>query len=97
MNMSLSEHFFKVLSLYLEPRILIRIRIKVQGKIRIRIHIKVTSRIRIRIKAMRIRNTDSDKIQQIGSLYLDPEPLLKCMPIWYRTLYAYYLYKKIYC
>jgi hypothetical protein len=55
---SLFEHFFKVLSLYLEARILIRIRIKVKGRIRIRIriHIKVTSRIRIRIKVMRIRN-----------------------------------------
>jgi hypothetical protein len=47
--MSLFEHFFKVLSLYLEARI------------RIRIHIKVTSNIRIRIKVtinvMRIRNS----------------------------------------
>jgi hypothetical protein len=72
-NMSLSEHFFKVLTLYLAARIririkvtsririLIRIRIKVTSRIRIRIRIpiKVTSRIRIRIciKAMRIRNT----------------------------------------
>jgi hypothetical protein len=47
---------FKVLSLYLEARI--RIRIKVKGRIRTRI--KVASRIRIRIKVksrMRIRNT----------------------------------------
>jgi hypothetical protein len=57
------EHIFKVLSLYLEARI--RIRIKVKGRIRIRIkvtrririHIKLTKRIRIRIKVMRIRNT----------------------------------------
>jgi hypothetical protein len=48
------EHFFKVLSLYLEARI--RIRIKVKGRIRIkvtswiRIRINVTSRIRIPIK-----------------------------------------------
>jgi hypothetical protein len=44
---SLFEHFFKVLSLYLEARILIRIRIKVKGRILIR----------IRNKMMRIRNT----------------------------------------
>jgi hypothetical protein len=64
------EHFFKVLSLYLEARIRIlikvkgRIRIKVTSWIRIRINvtsriripIKVTSWIRIRIKVMRIRN-----------------------------------------
>jgi hypothetical protein len=48
------EVFFKVLSLYLEARI--RIRIKVKG--RIRICLKVTSRIRIRITVMLIRNTD---------------------------------------
>jgi hypothetical protein len=54
-NMSLFEHFVKVLSLYLEARI--RIRIKVKDRIRIRI--KETSRIRIqiRIKVIRIRNT----------------------------------------
>jgi hypothetical protein len=58
-NMSLFEHFFKVLSLYLEAGIRIRIRIKEKGRIRNRICIKVTSRIRIRIriKLMRIRNT----------------------------------------
>ncbi len=66
--MSLFEHFFKVLSLYLESRIRIWIRIKVIGgrfRIRIRIkvtsrfriRIKVTSRIRIRIKVIGIRNT----------------------------------------
>jgi hypothetical protein len=56
-NICLFEHFFKVLSLYLEARIRIRIRIKVKGRIRIRIciRIKVTSRTRIRIKV--IRNT----------------------------------------
>jgi hypothetical protein len=43
-NMRLFEHFFKVLSLYLEARTLIRIRIK------------VTIWIRIRINVMRIRN-----------------------------------------
>jgi hypothetical protein len=43
------------MSLYLEARI--RIRIKVKGRIRVRI--KVTSRIRIRIKVMRIRHTGS--------------------------------------
>ncbi len=56
-NMSLFEHFFKVLSLYLEARIRIciklkrriRIRIKVTSRIWIRIHIKVASRIGIRI------------------------------------------------
>jgi hypothetical protein len=48
---------FKVLSLYLEARIRIRIRIKVKGRIRIRIRIKVKGRIRFRIKVMRIRNT----------------------------------------
>jgi hypothetical protein len=52
--MSLFEHIVKVLSLYLEARI--RIRIKVKGGIRIRI--KVTSRIRIRINLMRISNAD---------------------------------------
>jgi hypothetical protein len=51
-NMSLSEHFFKVLSLYLAARI--QIRIKVKGRIRIRI--KVTSRIRILIR-IRIKAT----------------------------------------
>jgi hypothetical protein len=49
--MSLFEHLFKVLSLYFEAWI--RIRIKVKG--RIRICIKVTSRIRISIKV--IHNT----------------------------------------
>jgi hypothetical protein len=47
-NVSLFEHFFKVLSLYLEARI--RIRIKVKGKVRIRSRIEVKGRIRIRIK-----------------------------------------------
>ncbi len=47
-SMSLFEHFFKVLSLYLEAtiRIRIRIRMNVKGRIRIRIRIKVTSRIK---------------------------------------------------
>jgi hypothetical protein len=66
-HMSLFEHFFKVLSLYLEARIWISIKFK--GRIRIRIRIKVTNRTRIRIKVasrilirihikvMRIRNT----------------------------------------
>jgi hypothetical protein len=49
-NMSLFEHFFKVLSGTLEPLFGSRIRI------RIRIRIKVTSRIRIRINVMRIHN-----------------------------------------
>jgi hypothetical protein len=62
-NMSLFEHFFKVLSLFIEARI----RIKVKGRLRIRTRIKVKSRIRIRIKeisrvgirikVMRIRDT----------------------------------------
>jgi hypothetical protein len=52
-NKSLFEHFFKVLSLYMEARI--RIRIKMKGRIRIRI--KVTSRIRICINVRRIHNT----------------------------------------
>ncbi len=56
-EISLFELFFKVLSLYLEARIRIQIRIKVKGRIRIRIRIKVTSRIRICIKVMRIRNS----------------------------------------
>jgi hypothetical protein len=63
-NMSPFKHFSKVLSLYMEARIevRIRIRIKVKGRIRIKVTsrirgIKVTSRIRIRIKVMRIRNT----------------------------------------
>jgi hypothetical protein len=50
-NVSLFEHFFKVLSLYSEAKI--RVWIKVKGRIRIRI--KVTSG--IRIKVLRIRNT----------------------------------------
>ncbi len=54
-NMSLFEHFFKVLILYMEARI--RICIKVKDRIRIRICNKVSSRIRIRINVMRIRNT----------------------------------------
>jgi hypothetical protein len=55
-KMSLFEHFVKVFSLKVEPRIRIRnVRIKV--KCRIRISINVTSRIRIRIKVTsRIRN-----------------------------------------
>ncbi len=44
-NISLFEHFFKVLSLYWKVKIRIRIRIKVKG------------RIRIRIKVMQIHNT----------------------------------------
>jgi hypothetical protein len=46
--MTLFEHFFHVLSRYLEARI--RIRIKVTSRIRIRI--------RVRIGVMLIRNTD---------------------------------------
>jgi hypothetical protein len=65
----LFKHLFTVLSLYLEARILIRIRnrikvtgririrIKLTSRIRIRIRIKVTKRIRIRINVMRIRKT----------------------------------------
>jgi hypothetical protein len=49
-NMTLFEHVIQVLSLYLDARIRIWIRIKVKGKIRIWIRIKVTSRTRIRIK-----------------------------------------------
>ncbi len=59
-NMSLFEHFFKGLSLYLEAKIRIWIRFKVKGRIRIRIRIKITSKIRIRITVtskIRIRNT----------------------------------------
>jgi hypothetical protein len=54
----LSRYFFKVLSIYFEARI----RIRVKGEGRIRIRIKQTSRIRIqsRIKVMRIRNTGQD-------------------------------------
>jgi hypothetical protein len=52
-KMSLFEHFFKVLRLYLEARIRIRIRTEVKGRIRIRIKVKN----RIRIKMMRVRNT----------------------------------------
>jgi hypothetical protein len=59
-NMSLFEHFDKVLNLYLEARIRIRFRIKVKGTIQLRIRIKLTSRIRIRIKKTRIRNNGSD-------------------------------------
>jgi hypothetical protein len=54
MYMSLFGHFLKVSSLYLEARI----RIVVKGRIQIRIRIKVTSKIRIRIKvasSIRIR------------------------------------------
>ncbi len=78
--MILFEHFVKVLSLYLEARI--RISIKMKDKIQIRIRINVTSRIRIcikvkgrsqiriciRIKVMRIRNTDlGSSIPESGS------------------------------
>jgi hypothetical protein len=59
-NISLFQHFFQVLSLYLEARNRIRIHFKVKGIVRIRI--KVTSRIRIRIKVIWIRNT-ADKHQ----------------------------------
>ncbi len=62
--MNLFEHFFKVLSLYLEVRI--RIRTEVKGRIRIRIHTKGTSRIRIRIKVTsRIRIRIRIKVIQI--------------------------------
>jgi hypothetical protein len=47
-NISLFEHFFKVLSFYLEARIRVRVSIKVTGMIRTRI--KVTSRIWMRIR-----------------------------------------------
>ncbi len=66
-NMSLFEHFFKVLSLYLEARILIRTRIKVRGRIWIRIRIKGTSRIRISNKMIRIRNTVNCTMPSRGS------------------------------
>jgi hypothetical protein len=59
--MSLFEHFFKVLSLYLKARIRIRNCIKVKSRIRIRIKVTSRIRIRIRIKAtsrIRIRNAD---------------------------------------
>ncbi len=46
-NMGLFEHFSKGLSLYLEARIWIRIRIHIRVKSRIRISIRVISRIRI--------------------------------------------------
>jgi len=47
-QLSLYEHFIKVLSLYLEARI--HIRIKVKGRIQIPSRIKVKCRIRIRIR-----------------------------------------------
>jgi hypothetical protein len=47
------EHFFQGLTLYLEARI--RIRIKVKGKIRIRIKVKGKIRIRIKVKSRGIR------------------------------------------
>jgi hypothetical protein len=52
MEYGLFEHCFKVLSLYLEARILIRIRIliKLKGRIQIRIRIKVISWICVRIR-----------------------------------------------
>jgi hypothetical protein len=58
-NMSLFEHFFKVLSLYLEARIRIRIIFKGRIQIRIKVTIRIRIRIRnrIRIKVMRIGNT----------------------------------------
>ncbi len=64
-NMSLFEHFFQVLSLYLKARTRIQIRIKVNGRTRIRvklssrirIRITVTSRIRIRIR-INVMQTD---------------------------------------
>ncbi len=73
-KMSLFEHFFKVLSLYLEARI--RIQIKVKGRIRILIRIKVTSRIRIciRINMMPIRNIDLNRA--MGSYEVPPPPPL---------------------
>ena len=49
-NMSLFEHFFKLLSPYLEARI--RIRIKGNSYLRSRIRIKMISWIRIRIKVI---------------------------------------------
>ncbi len=56
-NVSLFEHFFKILGLYLEAKI--RIRIKVKGRIRIRIKEKGSIQIRVLIKVwIRIRNTE---------------------------------------
>jgi hypothetical protein len=70
---SLFEHFFKVLGLYLEARIRIRIRIKFEG--RIRTCIKVTSRIRICIKLIRIRNTDYNNLPEgVSGSILEVEP-----------------------
>ncbi len=75
-NMSLFEHFFKVLILYLEARIRIRIRNKVKGRIQIRI--KVTSRIRVRIRItlMQIREKIA-KIAGFRSGYRS-ESVIKC-------------------
>ncbi len=60
-NMSLFEHFFKVLSLYLEGRIRIRISTKWNGRIRISIKANGRIRIRICIKVIRTRNTELTK------------------------------------
>ncbi len=84
------EHFFEVLSLYLEARMRIenrirnnvkgrtRMRIKVISKIRIRI--KVTSGIPIRIIVMRIRNTEEEHpyLAKMMQIHADTEPLSTC-------------------
>jgi hypothetical protein len=63
--MSLFDHFFKVLNLYLEARI--RIRIKVKSKqVRIHIRIKVTNRILIRGSAS--LSTDNYVLKVIRNL-----------------------------
>ncbi len=72
-NMSLFEHFFKVLSLYLEASI--RIRIKVTSKNWIRIRIKVKYRIRISIKVMWISNTNFLYFRLVTNTVYGTEPL----------------------
>jgi hypothetical protein len=67
-DMSLLDHFFKVLSLYLEARIRIRIRIKVKSRVRIRIRIKVTNRILIRGSASLRTDTGTYVLKVIRNL-----------------------------
>ncbi len=64
-KMNLLEHFFKVLSFYLEARIRIPNCIKVKGRVGIRI--KATRRIRIRIR-IEVTKPDPDQHQS------DPDP-----------------------
>jgi hypothetical protein len=73
---ALFEHFFKVLILYLEAGIRIRIRNKVKGRIQIRIKVTSRTRVRIRITSMQICEKKA-KLAGFRSGYRS-ESVIKC-------------------